>query len=105
MKMKNVDIFAIRGMAKKDDRAMLSSNKRDIEMTIDEFGRVYNEGGQYIADAKEVESGFGIGCHAHGGYRPGAGRKPSGKKSQSIYVTDDEFIKIKQYIISIRATK
>jgi len=41
----------------------------------------------------------------HGGKRPGAGRKPSGRKPQSIYVTDDELIKIKEYILSLRTAK
>lgn len=38
----------------------------------------------------------------HGGYRPGAGRKPTGRKRQTIYVTDDEFAKIKEYIEYLR---
>jgi len=40
----------------------------------------------------------------HGGKRINAGRKPSGRKPQSIYVTDSELIKIKEYILSLRAT-
>lgn len=101
--MKNIDIFAIKGLTKKDDKAMMDCNRAAIEMTIDEFGRVYNEGGQYIANAEEVESGFGVGCNTHGGHRPGAGRKTSGRKNCSIYVTEDELIKVRSYIESIRA--
>jgi len=34
----------------------------------------------------------------HGGHRPGAGRKPTGRKRQTLSVTDDEYIKIKKLI-------
>ncbi len=61
--MKKVNIFAIQGKSEDDNKIMLDTNKNGIEMTIDEFGRVYNEGGQYIADAEEVEPGEGIGCN------------------------------------------
>jgi hypothetical protein len=37
-----------------------------------------------------------------GGKREGAGRKPSGKKARQIYVTDDEYQKIKDYLDSLR---
>ena len=61
-KMKKVDIFAVLGKTEEDNKAMLNCYENSIEMTIDEYGRVYNEGGQYIADAEEVEAGEGIGC-------------------------------------------
>jgi hypothetical protein len=38
-----------------------------------------------------------------GGHRPGAGRKPSGKKARQIYVTDEEYEKIKDFINTLRA--
>jgi len=38
----------------------------------------------------------------HGGFRPGAGRKPTGRKKQVIYVTDDEHAKIKKLIEDMR---
>jgi hypothetical protein len=37
-----------------------------------------------------------------GGNRPGAGRKPSGKKARQIYVTDEEYQKIKDFINTLR---
>jgi len=96
--MKTVDIFAIKGMAKKDDKAMLSCNRSGIEMVIDEFGRVYNEGGQYIANAEEVESGSGAGCNTHGGLRSGSGRPLANdpRKSRHIKFTDSEWETIRE---------
>lgn len=39
----------------------------------------------------------------HGGHRPGAGRKPTGRKKLVIYVTDDEQAKIKLLITQMRS--
>ena len=60
--MKKVNIFAIQGKTEADNKAILECVNKDIEMTIDEHGRVYKEGSIYIADAEEVEVGSGIGC-------------------------------------------
>lgn len=60
--MKKVDIYSIEGLTEEDNKAILNCYEQNNEMTIDEYNRVYNEGGQYIADAKEVEIGLGIGC-------------------------------------------
>lgn len=38
--------------SKEDEEACLQCWNEQIEMTIDEYGRVYNEGGIYIADIK-----------------------------------------------------
>ena len=38
----------------------------------------------------------------HGGHRLGAGRKSTGRKKRTIYVTDEEHIKAKRFIESIR---
>lgn len=38
----------------------------------------------------------------HGGYREGSGRKPTGRKRQFIYVTDEEHIKVKELIDQLR---
>jgi len=38
-----------------------------------------------------------------GGHREGAGRKPTGRKRHQIYVTDSEYVKIKELIDSMRA--
>ena len=37
-----------------------------------------------------------------GGNRTNAGRKPSGKKARQIYVTDEEYQKIKDFINTLR---
>ena len=58
--MKKVDIFAIQGKTEIDNKAMLECANKDIEMTIDEHGRVFNEGDIYIANAEEVEPGDGF---------------------------------------------
>lgn len=41
----------------------------------------------------------------HGGYRPGSGRKPTGRKKLVLYVTDAEQAKIKELIEQMRSTK
>jgi len=38
----------------------------------------------------------------HGGNRPNSGRKSSGRKNCSIYVTEAELIKVREFIESIR---
>ena len=43
------------------------------------------------------------GVSGWGGNRPGAGRKPTGRKRQQIYVTDEEFTKIKEFIDQLRS--
>jgi hypothetical protein len=99
--MKKVDVFAIKGKTEEDNKVILATSKKRIEMVIDDYGRIYNEGGQYIADGEVVESGFGIGC-GHGGSRPGAGRPSTGRKRAYFYVTDEEKEKIKEFIKEIR---
>ena len=50
-----------------------------------------------------VKSGLGI--SSHGGFRPNAGRKkklPEGARVRSITVTEDEFVKVKEYISQLR---
>jgi ribosome-binding protein aMBF1 (putative translation factor) len=39
---------------------------------------------------------------AHGGKREGAGRKPTGRRGRYIYVTDEEYTLVRQYIKLIR---
>lgn len=41
----------------------------------------------------------------HGGNRPNSGRKATGRKNCSIYVTEEELIKVREFINSIRTTK
>jgi len=50
------------GVTENDNKAILEAIDNEIELEIDEVGRVWNEGGQYIADAEETEKGNGIGC-------------------------------------------
>lgn len=37
-----------------------------------------------------------------GGKRPGAGRKPSGKRDRTIYVTDAEYTAVMRYLRRLR---
>lgn len=37
-----------------------------------------------------------------GGRREGAGRKPSGKRKRTFYITDEEYSKLKKYLQSLR---
>lgn len=60
--MKNFNGYKMVGLTEDDNKIILEHNAKQIEMTVDELGRVYNEGGQYIADAKEAEEGDGIYC-------------------------------------------
>ena len=60
--MKKLNIFNYKGVTESDNRAILEAVDKEIELTVDELGRVYNEGGIYIADAEETEKGDGIGC-------------------------------------------
>lgn len=38
----------------------------------------------------------------HGGLRKGAGRPPTGRKSRQIWLSDEEYQKIKDYVKKIR---
>ena len=60
--MKKFDVYSMTGRTEEDCKAIRAMIEAGIEMTIDEFGRVYNEGGQYIADGIEGEPGEGIAC-------------------------------------------
>jgi len=40
--------------------------------------------------------------NTHGGYRPGAGRKPTGRKKQVLYITDAEHAQVKELINKLR---
>ena len=60
--LKKLNIYNHTGATEADNKAILEAVDAGIELTIDELGRVYNEGGEYIADAEETELGNGIGC-------------------------------------------
>ena len=62
MATKKLNIYNYTGVTEADNKAILEAVDAGIELTIDELGRVYNEGGIYIADAEETELGNGIGC-------------------------------------------
>ncbi len=59
---KKLNIYNHIGITEADNKAILEAINNQIELTIDELGRVWNEGGEYIADAEETEKGDGIGC-------------------------------------------
>jgi hypothetical protein len=59
---KKLNIYNYLGVTQNDNKAILEAIENEIELEIDELGRVYNEGGIYIADAEETEKGNGIGC-------------------------------------------
>ncbi len=60
--MKKFDGTCMRGLTEQDNKIILEHAEQQIEMTIDEIGRVFSEGGIYIADAEEVDVGNGIYC-------------------------------------------
>lgn len=62
MLRKKFNVYNHTGATEADNKAILDAVGAGIELTIDESGRVYNEGGIYIADAEETEKGDGIGC-------------------------------------------
>jgi len=53
--MKKVRYYELEGITDADKKSLKECSIAEIEMSIDEYGRVWNEGGQYIADAKIVE--------------------------------------------------
>jgi hypothetical protein len=59
---KKLNIYNHIGVTEADNKAILEAIENEIELEIDELGRVWNEGGIYIADAEETEKGDGIGC-------------------------------------------
>jgi hypothetical protein len=59
---KKLNIYNHKGITEADNKAILEAYGNGIELIIDESGRVWNEGGEYIADAEETEKGDGIGC-------------------------------------------
>ena len=60
--LKKLNIYNHIGITEADNKAILEAINNQIELTIDELGRVYDESGTYIADAEETELGNGIGC-------------------------------------------
>jgi len=44
-------------------------------------------------------------ANQHGGYRPGSGRKPTGRTRRTFQLTDTEYAKLKELLNQLRATK
>ena len=59
MKMKKFNGYAMTGVTVADNKAIMEA---ETDLFIDHSGRVWTEGGIYIADAVEVEPGCGIYC-------------------------------------------
>lgn len=59
---RNFDAFAMTGVTEEDNKAIMKNLENDIELTVDESGRVWNSGGQWIADCIDIEAGAGIAC-------------------------------------------
>ena len=102
------DEFNYRGLTTPDNMILRKYLKKNLELSIDNNGRVYTEGGKYIADAIEaLENGIGIEMQndKRGGARQGGGRKkilPEDARVRGISLTNKEFEKVKAYIIKLR---
>lgn len=53
-------------------------------------------------DLREKLEEIAAPLYSHGGRRPGAGRKPTGRKRHQVYVTDKEFTRVKMLIEEMR---
>ena len=60
--MMNFDEYAMTGVSEEDNKAIMEHLENGIELTVDETGRVWNSGGQWIADCVDTEEGNGIAC-------------------------------------------
>ncbi len=104
------DEFNYRGLTTPDNMILRKYLKKNLELSIDNNGRVYTEGGKYIADAIEaLENGIGIEMQndKRGGARKNAGRKkmivpPGARKRVTSPLTDEDWEKVKNYIKKMR---
>ena len=95
------DEWNFKGATGADQLILRKYLKKNIELTMDDNGRVYTEGGKYIADAVQ-EDGNGIGIaiqneKPRGGARKGTGPKkrlPEGARRRNIAMTDNEYEKV-----------
>ena len=60
--MKRFNGYEMKGLTASDNKIILQHKANRNNLTIDEAGKVYNEGGIYIADANDVGSGLGVYC-------------------------------------------
>ena len=56
------DKYSMTGATPEDCAAIQKMIDAEVDMTIDAAGRVWNEGGPYIANCVDTEPGDGIGC-------------------------------------------
>lgn len=61
--MRDFNGYKMTGLTDDDNKAIMDAINQQIGLKIDELGRVWNSGGQYVADAEEVEPGLGILCN------------------------------------------
>ena len=55
--MKKLNYWNVKEYKSEEDRAACEKAwDNEIELVVDQYGRVYNEGGQYIADVEYQES-------------------------------------------------
>ena len=55
--MKKLNYWNVKEYKSEEDRAACEkAGDNEIELVVDQYGRVYNEGGQYIADVEYQES-------------------------------------------------
>jgi len=85
------------GLTKPDNRKLKKCVKNAVELFMGMFGSVSDNSGNHIANAKYVGHGKGLTFNTRGGYRPGAGGKPSDVKKVVIkaYPTSDHAYLIK----------
>lgn len=60
--MKNFDGYTMIGIGAEDNEVILEHLEKDIDLTVDECGRVWNSAGTWIADCREGGDGEGILC-------------------------------------------
>lgn len=60
--MKNFNGYTMIGLNDEDNIAILKNLENDIDLTVDDSGRVWNSGGIWIADCQNVPTGEGILC-------------------------------------------
>ena len=99
--MGKFDEFNYRGLTTTDNMILRKYLKKNLELTIDNNGRVYTDSGKYIADAvQDDENGIGIAMQnekPRGGARKGTGPKkrlPEGARRRNIAMTDNEHEKV-----------
>lgn len=60
--MNNNFVYTHKGLTKADDKVIIDCMKKHIDMTLDDVGRVWAEGGIYIADVEYAGEGLGVAC-------------------------------------------